>query len=133
MVERLDHVGIVVDDLEGVSRAFEAILGAAPEGGAVPGAPFDVRVFRLGETDVELLRFERPLEGVDPAVFEAGGIQHLAFRVRSLDAALAALKARGVEPLRGFPRAGVHGRIAFFREPVTGQLLELVERSHPED
>jgi methylmalonyl-CoA/ethylmalonyl-CoA epimerase len=129
MIIGLDHVGIVVEDPDAVSSAFERLLGVEPRRRADAEAHFEARVFELSGVEVEVLRFERPIEGVDPAVFHAGpGVQHLAFRVEDVDEATQKLLTLGIEPLRGFPRAGVHGKILFFRDPVTGLLLELVQR-----
>ena len=50
------------------------------------------------------------------------------FAVPALDAAMAALKAKGVEFLHAVPAAGEFGRYAAFRDPF-GNVLELLERA----
>ncbi|GAB4264186.1 MAG: hypothetical protein Kow0092_15670 [Deferrisomatales bacterium] len=123
-------MGIVVRDLEAAGRALERLLRVRPEAVRVEAVGLRALLFPLGEAAVELLQFQGPVEGIDPAVFEpAPGIQHLAFRVEALDAALARLERAGIRPLEGFPRPGLRGPIAFFRDPGTGALVELVERN----
>jgi adenylyltransferase/sulfurtransferase len=57
------------------------------------------------------------------------GIQHVAFEVDDLDAALAALKEQGVQMIDAAPRPGKQGsRVAFIHPRATGRVLfELVE------
>ncbi len=123
----MDHVGVVVSDLDGTSRSFERILGPPREVHRREEVGLSARVFRVGGVDVEVLAFEGAVPGVDPRVTRASGLQHVAFRVDDLGAALEHLAAYGVEPLPGFPRQGLNGRIAFVEDPVTGCLVELVE------
>ena len=58
------------------------------------------------------------------------GIQHVAFRVEDIDAALAELKEKGVKLIDQEPRIGAGGaRIAFLHPKATGGVLvELCER-----
>jgi methylmalonyl-CoA/ethylmalonyl-CoA epimerase len=124
----LDHVGVLAADLQEASAAFEALLGIPPERVSIPEVGLEARVFPVGGAAVELLHFDGPVGGIDPRVFGTRpGVQHLAFRVEDLEAAHRRLVAGGVEVLEGFPRQGVHGRILFLVEPVSGVLLELVE------
>src|SRR5574340_990181 len=98
---RIDHIGIVVAGLE-------------------------VAAFEAENLVVELLRYTDRGDGFGRAVMgDAGGINHLSLAVPDLDAALAALRAQGVEPMPGFPRRGAHGRIAFLpRDATTGLRFE---------
>ncbi len=123
----VDHVGVVVSDLDGTSRALERILGSPRERRRLDEVGLSARVFRVGGADVEVLAFDGAVPGVDPRVTQASGLQHVAFRVADLGVALRHLAAYGVAPLPGFPRQGLHGRIAFVEDPATGCLVELVE------
>lgn len=62
---------------------------------------------------------------------KGSGIHHIALSVDNLDAALSALKTRGVKMIDTSPRPGAHNtRIAFIHPEATGGLLvELVEES----
>ncbi len=124
---RVDHVGVVVSDLDGTCAALARILGSPRERRRLGEVGLSARVFRVGGAAVEVLAFDGPIPGVDPRVTRASGLQHVAFRVADLDVALERLAACGVQPLPGFPRQGLHGRIAFVEDPVTGCLVELLE------
>ncbi len=131
---RVDHIGIVVDDLESAIAAMARMLPGAPlRRRPVPDAGLEVAEFQAENLIVELLRYTDGGEGFGRAVMGgAPGVNHLSLSVPDLDAALAALRDGGVEPMAGFPRRGAHGRIAFLqRESNTGLLFELCEPDDP--
>ncbi len=115
----------MVEDLEAAARAFDALLGP-PMIRSIPEIGLEARVYLGG--GVEVLRFAGEVEGIDPrATRPRPGVHHLAVRVQNLSGCLASLAQDGVGVLQGFPRPGLHGRIAFVEDPVSGGLLELVE------
>jgi methylmalonyl-CoA/ethylmalonyl-CoA epimerase len=61
---------------------------------------------------------------------KGAGIQHIAFRVADIEAALAELKEKGVRLIDEKPRMGAGGaKIAFLHPKATGGVLvELCER-----
>jgi len=131
---RIDHIGIVVDELEPAIAAMARMLPGAPlRRRPVPDAGLDVAEFHAENLIVELLCYTDGGDGFGRAVMGvAPGVNHLSLSVPDLDAALGALRAGGVEPMAGFPRRGAHGRIAFLqREPNTGLLFELCEPDQP--
>src|SRR4051794_2687343 len=111
-IQRMDHVGIVVDDLAAATDFFVE-LGLKVQGkGAVEGSWVDRIVglegvrsdFVMMETPdghgrLELVKFHAPSTrgggGNSPA--NAPGIRHLTFAVEDLDGVLARLRARGAE------------------------------------
>ncbi|MCO5106267.1 MAG: VOC family protein [Burkholderiaceae bacterium] len=127
---RIDHLGIVVDELEPAIAAMARLLPGAPlRRRSVPDAGLEVAEFHAENLIVELLRYTDRGDGFGRAVMgDTPGVNHLSLSVPDLDAALARLRADGVEPLPGFPRRGAHGRIAFLpHESVTGLRFELCE------
>ena len=118
---RIDHIGIVVDELEPAITAMARMLPGAPlHRRSLPEAGLEVAEFHAENLIVELLRYTDGGDGFGRAVMgSAAGVNHLSLSVADLDAALAQLHAEGLEPLAGFPRRGAHGRIAFLpREAV---------------
>ncbi len=127
---RIDHIGIVVDRLEPAIAAMAKMLPGAPlRRRSLPNEGLEVAEFAAANLIVELLQYTDRGDGFGRAVMgSAPGVNHLSLAVTDLDAALAALRAGGVEPAAGFPRQGAHGRIAFLpRDPHTGLLFELCE------
>ncbi|HEY0877596.1 MAG TPA: VOC family protein [Zeimonas sp.] len=127
---RIDHIGIVVDDLDASIASMTRILPGAPiTRRSIPDAGLEVAEFAAANVVVELLQYTDDGDGFGRAVMgPEGGVNHLSLAVDDLDGALAALRAQGIEPTAGFPRRGAHGRIAFLpRDPGTGLLFELCE------
>ncbi len=127
---RIDHIGIIVGDLDDAVEAFAKMLpGALVSRRSIPDAGLEVAEFVAANVIVELLCYTDGGDGFGRAVMgSATGVNHLSLSVDDLDAALAALRAGGVEPAAGFPRQGAHGRVAFLpRDPHTGLLFELCQ------
>ncbi len=131
-VNRLDHIGIAVENLETSSILYRDVLGIE-HGGVedVPDQKVRVAFFPVGDSEIELLE---PTTGDSPiAQFIAkrgAGIHHMAIRVDNLPAALDRAREAGIRLIDEQPRAGAGGaRIAFVHPKSTGGvLLELCER-----
>ena len=129
-IKRVDHLGVIVDDLDGAVKSFTEHLGLKLEHTERYRDELDIAFLPCGETLVELIE---PLkEGGSNADYlrEHGpGIQHVAFEVDDLEAALAELAGCGVEPLGDAPVPGAGGmRIAFLDpQAFNGVLVELCE------
>jgi len=132
MLEKLDHLGIAVRDLDTV-RAFYTDKLALPCTGEEVVAEQKVRVafLPLGETKLELLESTAPDGPVAKFIEQKGeGIHHVAIRVQNIEEALASLKTKGVRLIDEKPRIGAHGaKIAFIHPKEShGVLIELCER-----
>lgn len=131
MIGRLNHVAIVVPDLDAASRLYRETLGAkvsAPL--ALPSHGVTTVFVELPNTKIELLH---PLgEGSPIAKFLAGnpsgGIHHLCYEVDDILAARDRLKAAGARVLGdGTPRTGAHNKPVLFLHPkdFCGTLIEI--------
>jgi methylmalonyl-CoA/ethylmalonyl-CoA epimerase len=128
MIERFDHVGVIVDDLDDAARMLVA-LGLQP-GETIENEDLRVAFFKCGDASVEIieplaaaLRRERLGEG------NRARIEHIAFEVGDLGAALTALEALGIEP--NAPPRRLPDRSMFWTEPETsdGIMFQFVERT----
>jgi methylmalonyl-CoA/ethylmalonyl-CoA epimerase len=131
MIGRLNHVAIVVADLDAAAAIYRDTLGAivsAPV--AIPEHGVNTVFVDLGNTKVELLQ---PL-GEDSPIARflernpGGGMHHVCFEVHDIHAAARALAARGARVLGdGEPRTGAHGKPVLFLHPkdFCGTLVEL--------
>lgn len=141
-IQRMDHVGVVVDDLE-AATAFFVELGLELEGeGSVDGSWVD-RVVGLdgvraeiamlqtpdGHGRVELARFLAPSGpgGDRNAPANTPGIRHLAFVVDDVEALVTGLRARGAELVGEVERYRDIYRLCYVRGP-EGIIVELAER-----
>lgn len=144
MIARIDHLNIVVSDLDR-SVAFFHLLGFKDGLGATLNSAFlEVLSGIAGATGrfvtlhhpasnvaIELLQFERDA-GADPAIGRADriGLRHLAFAVTDIDAVVAKLAAHGVtflSPVQTWQHTGK--RLVYCYGP-DGILLELAEYPH---
>ena len=129
-IKRVDHLGVIVGDLDGAVKSFTEHLGLKLDHTEQYGDELEIAFLPCGETLVELIE---PLkEGGSNADYlrqHGPGIQHVAFEVDDLEAALAELAGRGVEPLGDAPVPGAGGmRIAFLDpQAFDGVLVELCE------
>jgi methylmalonyl-CoA epimerase len=134
-VLRLDHIGVVVDDLDAAIERCTELLGLrVTHREQVPEHGVTLAFLPLGETTLELLEYG---SGEPPSAIgrfqkaQGHGGTHIAIAVRGLAAHVARLKAQGVPFLGEAPAPGSRGStICFFDPAVTnGLLTELVE--HP--
>lgn len=134
MVSRIDHLGILVEDIEANRELFELLgleIGAIEH---VPAFGVDIALIRVGKTLVELVE---PVSGGSSLADDLEATQwtallhHVAYRVNDIDAQLTALREAGVALADPSPRRGAGGaRVAFLdRQAANGVRIELVERS----
>lgn len=123
---QIDHVAVVVADLDAAVRLYGETLGftqiyreiIADQGVEAVG-------FAAGGSVIELLR---PLDENSPIARYRGDaetrLHHTAFRVDDLQAKLDELRASGVRLIDERPRKGAHGNsIAFLHPKSTGGVL----------
>jgi len=131
MIGRLNHVAIVVPDLEKAARTYREMLGARVSAPAdEPDHGVTVVFVELPNTKIELLH---PLGDKSPiAKFlernPDGGMHHLCYEVVDIIAARDKLKAEGARVLGdGEPKIGAHGKPVLFLHPkdFVGTLVEI--------
>ena len=131
MIGRLNHVAIVVRDLEASTAIYANTLGAKVSAAqAMPEHGVRVVFVELPNTKIELLE---PLSPQSPvAKFlernPDGGIHHVCYEVDDILAARDRLKAGGARVLGdGEPKIGAHGKPVLFLHPkdFLGTLVEL--------
>jgi catechol 2,3-dioxygenase-like lactoylglutathione lyase family enzyme len=138
----MDHVGIVVGDLE-AATAFFVELGLEPQGGASVGGDWVDRVVGLegveaeiammetpdGHARVELAQFHAPASpaGEREAPANTPGIRHLTFEVDDIDSTIARLRAHRAELVGEVERYKDIYRLCYIRGP-EGIIVELAEK-----
>ncbi len=129
---KIDHLGIAVNSIEEGKRFWSDVLGLAFEGTeTVAAQKVTTAFFPVSESEVELLESTSPDGPVAKYIEKRGqGIQHVALRVKDIEAALDELKEKGIQLIDEKPRKGAGGaRIAFLHPKATGGVLvELCER-----
>ena len=129
---KIDHLGIAVNSIEEGKNFWTDVLGLKFEGTeTVEPQKVTTAFFPVGESEVELLESTAPDGPVAKFIEKKGqGIQHIAFRVENIEAALEELKEKGIRLIDEKPRKGAGGaKIAFLHPKATqGVLVELCER-----
>lgn len=128
----LDHVAIVVADLEATIRLYAETLGLrVVYRETVADQGIEAVGLDAGTSIIELLR---PLDDASPIARFRGEaatkLHHTAYRVADIRAELARLRAAGVRLIDEEPRRGAHGNTIAFLHPKStgGVLIELCER-----
>jgi methylmalonyl-CoA/ethylmalonyl-CoA epimerase len=129
-VTGVDHVGIMVADLDAALRFYTETCG-------LTAGPIETReqppirrcCLRLGDTELELIEARDPEQTMQRLLPHRGpGIYHLGLRVENVDQAAAELAAAGV-PLADELREGADMRIQYLHpDAAQGTMIELVTR-----
>jgi catechol 2,3-dioxygenase-like lactoylglutathione lyase family enzyme len=142
MIERMDHVGIVVDDLAAATEFFVELglelEGEVPvEGRSVDrvcgleDVRADIAMVRTpdGHGRLELTKFHTPAAvGAEPnAPANTLGIRNIMFAVDDIDAVVAGLRARGAELVGELEQYEDSYRLCYVRGP-EGIIVALAEQ-----
>jgi len=138
-VKRIDHVAVVVRDLDVALHFYRDLLGIAPSRVLdFPQEGVRIAFLPLGGangSEIELLEPINP-EGSVARFLEqrGGGLHHICLEVPDIDRALEELRAAGAQVLDETPRRTAEGRGIFLHPKGTsGVLLELVQRTETPD
>ena len=131
MFAQIDHVGVAVEDLDAAIALHERTYGLAlAHREVVEEQGVEAVLLDIGASHVELLRPLQPDTAVGRFLASRGpGLHHVAYRVDDIEAALDALRDRGVQLIDETPRAGIRdSRVAFVHPRSTGGVLtEIVQ------
>ena len=142
-IQRMDHVSVVVDDLE-AAKAFFVDLGMELEGeapiegplvdrlNALDGVRVDIAMMRTpdGHGRLELTKFHSPTAvSAEPrnALGNTLGLRSIMFTVDDIDAAVAGLRARGAELVGEVVQYQDSYRLCYVRGPA-GIIVALAEQ-----
>ena len=133
MIGRMNHVAIVVPDLEAATTLYRQTLNAqVSEPLTLPQHGVTTVFVELENTQIELLH---PLGENSPVERflrrnPSGGVHHICYEVNDIIAARDWLRLRGARVLGdGEPKTGAHGKPVLFLHPkdFCGTLIELEE------
>jgi len=135
MPKRIDHIAIIVRDIEQALVFYRDTLGITP--GEIKEVPSEqVRIAFLpmggpGGSEIELIEPTTPDSSLAKFLEKRGeGLHHVCLEVENIDAALAEMQEKGAPVLDKQPRIAAEGRAIFLHPRGTnGVLLELLEKS----
>ncbi|MXR50234.1 VOC family protein [Halovenus sp. WSH3] len=133
MVSKIDHLGVLVEDIDENRELFELLDVPVGRVERVPAFGVDIAFIRVGESLVELVEpvdRETALADDLDAAQQSALLHHVAFRVDDIEATLATLRRAGVALADQRPRRGAgDAAVAFLDQRAgNGVRVELVER-----
>ena len=135
MITGINHIGIVVTNIESVVEKFADIYGIEkPEIKYVESRNMKVAVVSIGGSSLELLEdFNETLtlptlDGKPVENTKENFIHHYALGSTDIEKDVAELVKKGCAKIGDGPKVGVRGKlIQFFHDPATDLLVELSE------
>ncbi len=142
LLQKIDHINIVVEDLEKVKQFFVSFGFQVEDQSRLNGEwiskivglkDVDAKYVKLtlpgDTTSIELLEFKNPpiTKSPDQAKANSHGFRHVAFQVSDIDKAVYLLEKQGIKPLSSIQEyAPTKKKLVYFKGP-EGILLELAE------
>jgi methylmalonyl-CoA/ethylmalonyl-CoA epimerase len=119
MLKKINHIGIVVRDFQEALTLYSRGLGMELDKTVeISDVQLKIGVFKMGEIEIELLHYvNSELPMVKALRGDQPGVNHICYEVERFDDVMKKLMENGFKLIEGFPRKGVHGRIAFFIPP----------------
>ncbi|UBZ15797.1 methylmalonyl-CoA epimerase [Flagellimonas marinaquae] len=130
-MDKIEHIGIAVKDLEVSNALFEKLLGV-PHYKIEEVASEGVRTsfFKSGPNKIELLEATKPDSPIAKYLEKKGeGIHHIAFAVADIVSEIQRLKGEGFLVLNETPKKGADNKLVAFLHPkgTNGVLVELCQ------
>jgi methylmalonyl-CoA/ethylmalonyl-CoA epimerase len=130
-IKRINHVAVVVDDMEKSLTFWRDALGIEMQGlRDVPAEQSQVAFLPLAGSELELVQPTAGDSGIARYLAKRGpGMHHICLEVDDIGAMLANLKSRGVRLINDEPRLAADGKRYAFVHPEStgGVLVELYE------
>lgn len=131
MLNRIDHIGVAVEDIDAALELYEKALGMpVVHRETVEEQGVEAVLLDVGDGHVELLKPLAPDTPVGKFIARKGpGLHHVAYAVGDIEATLDQLREQGLALIDETPRTGIrNSRVAFLHPKSTGAVLtEIVQ------
>ena len=131
MLNRIDHVGIVVNSIDESLHTYCDLLGfKLLERLTIAEHLVEAAFLDAGNGAIELIAPTDSQSGTARFLQSRGeGTHHVCFEVDDINVALSELRNQGLRLIDETPRQGVHGLVAFVHPKATnGVLIELLQK-----
>lgn len=130
-MNKIEHIGIAVKDLETSNALFAGLFGVGHyKVEEVVSEGVKTSFFKAGPNKVELLEATNPESPIAKFIEKKGeGIHHIAFAVTNIVSEIARLKSEGFIVLNETPKKGADNKLVAFLHPKSsnGVLIELCQ------
>ena len=130
-MDKIEHIGIAVKDLEKSNQLFASLFGKAHyKTEEVLSEGVRTSFFKTGPNKIELLEATNPESPIAKFIAKKGeGIHHIAFAVDDIEAEIKRLKKEGFKVLNEVPKKGADNKLVAFLHPksTNGVLIELCQ------
>lgn len=130
-MNKIEHIGIAVKDLQASNALFEKLLGVPPyKEEAVESEGVTTSFFQSGPNKIELLEATREDSPIAKFLEKKGeGVHHIAFAVEDIEAEIERLIGEGFRMIHEQPKAGADNKLIAFLHPkgTNGVLVELCQ------
>jgi methylmalonyl-CoA/ethylmalonyl-CoA epimerase len=131
MVNKIEHIGIAVKNMDDANVLFEKLLGVPSyKEEKVESEGVLTSFFQTGTNKIELLMATNPESPIAKFLEKKGeGIHHIAFDVTDIYAEIERLKNEGFVLINEQPKKGADNKLVVFLHPknTNGVLVELCQ------
>lgn len=131
MINKIEHIGIAVKDIEESNILFEKLLGTSSyKSETVQSEGVITSFFQTGTNKIELLMATNPESPIAKFLEKKGeGIHHIAFDVDDILIEMERLKKEGFVLINEVPKRGADNKLVVFLHPkgTNGVLVELCQ------
>jgi methylmalonyl-CoA/ethylmalonyl-CoA epimerase len=129
MLRKIRHIGVVVEHFERAIEKFSGFGLPCNEVSEIQEFGIKVAFLRSGDSLIELIYYTDPDKRQSGIVGrQKGPLNHICFEVDDLERTIQDFERKGARIVQGYPRAGAHGRVAFFYPETTeGVLIEICQ------
>mgnify|MGYP001942579673 CR=1 FL=1 len=130
-MNKIEHIGIAVKDLETSNLIFEKLFGVPHyKTETVESEGVKTSFFKTGTNKIELLEAMNPNSPIAKFIDKKGeGIHHIAFDVNDIELEIKRLKNEGFVVINETPKKGADNKLVAFLHPksTNGVLIELCQ------
>ena len=130
-MEKIEHIGIAVKDLDKSNQLFASLFGKSHyKTEEVVSEGVKTSFFQSGPNKIELLEATNPESPIAKFIEKKGeGIHHIAFAVNDIELEIKRLQNEGFIVLNETPKKGADNKLVAFLHPksTNGVLIELCQ------
>ncbi|MDG1038156.1 MAG: methylmalonyl-CoA epimerase [Polaribacter sp.] len=130
-MEKIEHIGIAVKNLDKSNQLFASLLGKSHyKTEEVSSEGVKTSFFQSGPNKIELLEATSPESPIAKFIEKKGeGVHHIAFAVNNIESEIKRLQKEGFVVLNETPKKGADNKLVAFLHPksTNGVLVELCQ------